>query len=66
MNRSIRSVLAATVCALTLGVAEAEPGRQLDPQPWLDDFAALKAGMEDRYANLAWFGSPAAGLICPP
>ncbi|HEY0412111.1 MAG TPA: S41 family peptidase [Allosphingosinicella sp.] len=32
---------------------------------WLEDYAALKAGMEDGYANLAWFGSPEGGVDLP-
>jgi hypothetical protein len=69
MNRfalSIRSALASALCALALtGAAAAEPAPKFDPAPWLDDFSALKAGMEDRYANLAWFASPAGGVNLP-
>jgi hypothetical protein len=65
MNRlaiAIRSAL----CALALtGAAAAERAPKFDPQPWLDDFSALKAGMEDRYANLAWFASPVGGVDLP-
>jgi len=69
MNRpapALRSALASALCALALtAAAAAEPVRPFDPQPWLDDFAALKTGMEDRYANLAWFASPAGGVDLP-
>jgi hypothetical protein len=33
--------------------------------PWLDDYAALKAEMVARYANLAWFASPQGGVDLP-
>jgi len=33
--------------------------------PWLDDYAALKAEMTARYANLAWFASPQGGVDLP-
>jgi hypothetical protein len=39
--------------------------RTFDPRPWLEDFAVLKAAMQERYANLAWFGSPAAAVDLP-
>jgi hypothetical protein len=64
MNRFALSIVPA-LCALALTAGAAEPAPKFDPQPWLDDFAALKAGMEDRYANLAWFASPAGGVDLP-
>jgi hypothetical protein len=59
-----RGIAGAALCALGLAAA-AEPAPKFDPAPWLDDFSALKAGMEDRYANLAWFASPAGGIDLP-
>ena len=44
-----------------LALVSAAPAQQ----PWLDDYAALKAAMEARYANLAWFGSPQGGVDLP-
>jgi hypothetical protein len=43
----------------------AEPAPKFDPRPWLEDFTALKTGMEVRYANLAWFASPQSGVDLP-
>ncbi len=34
-------------------------------QDWLDDYAALKTALEQRYANLAWFASPQGGVSLP-
>lgn len=34
-------------------------------QDWLEDYAALKTALEQRYANLAWFASPQSGLNLP-
>lgn len=34
-------------------------------QDWLDDYAALKTALEQRYANLAWFASPQGGVNLP-
>lgn len=42
--------------------AAAAPVRTFDTRPWLEDFAVLKAAMQERYANLAWFASPSAGV----
>jgi Peptidase family S41 len=36
-----------------------------DRQPWLDDYAGLRAQMESSYANLTWFASPEGGLDLP-
>ncbi len=36
-----------------------------DRDAWLEDFAALKAGMERQYANLTWAASPGSGIDVP-
>ena len=71
IKRPFRRMAGVTAGALALAiwafsiVADAAPAPEFDPKPWLADFAALKAGMEDRYANLAWFASPAGGIDLP-
>jgi len=50
-------------CLVLVAAASAVAvARGFDSQPWLEDFAVLKAAMQERYANLAWFGSPSAGV----
>jgi hypothetical protein len=60
-NLRIGMALMMCVVLATAGAA-ATPARRFDPGPWLEDFAVLKAAMQERYANLAWFGSPSAGV----
>jgi len=36
-----------------------------DRQAWVEDFDALKAGMERQYANLTWAASPGSGVDVP-
>ena len=52
------------LCAIAT-TAMADPAPKFDSRPWADDFAALKTGMEARYANLAWFASPQGGVDLP-
>jgi hypothetical protein len=62
-SRILPSLALLAVCA-TATVAAADPPK-FDTSPWTEDFAALKAGMETRYANLAWFASPQGGVGLP-
>jgi len=59
------AVLVIFLLSLCAPLTTAEAAEKFDPSPWLEDFSALKTGMEDRYANLAWFGSPAGGVDLP-
>lgn len=49
------------VCALGTATAATPFNRQ----PWLKDYAYLKTALEERYANLAWFGSAQSGVELP-
>ncbi len=39
--------------------------RAFERDPWLQDYAQLKARLEQSYANLAWFASPQGGVDLP-
>jgi hypothetical protein len=54
--------LAATACVSPEPMAA---GPAYDRTAWLSDYAQLKSALEDGYANLAWFGSPAGGVELP-
>lgn len=56
-----RPVLAAALC-LVLSAACGVRSAAYDPSPWLADYALLKTGLEQSYANLAWFASPQGGV----
>jgi hypothetical protein len=58
------SVLAAFAASL-LTVHCMAQARSFDPNPWLQDYANLKQALEQRYSNLAWFGSIEGGLDLP-
>ena len=61
--QSLRIVWAGWLCVVLMAAgAGATPVRSFNPRPWLEDFAVLKAAMQERYANLAWFGSPSAAV----
>jgi hypothetical protein len=55
---------AAAATALTSGAA-AGPPAGFNRSAWQDDYSALKAAMEEGYANLAWFASPEGGVDLP-
>src|SRR5690242_19021635 len=59
-----RSVLSRSLLlfAAAAGLTAAAPAPR---RPWFDDYAALKAAMEARYANLGWYASPAGGFDRP-
>jgi Peptidase family S41 len=62
MHHLLRSGCAVLCMVLVATGAAAAAARTFDPHPWLEDFAVLKAAMQERYANLAWFGSPSAAV----
>jgi hypothetical protein len=56
--------LAAATAVMLAGGAPAAPAG-FSRSAWQEDYAALKAAMEEGYANLAWFGSPQGGVDLP-
>lgn len=63
MDNLLRIAWAVVSCVVLVAVGgAATPVRKFDPRPWLEDFAVLKAAMQERYANLGWFGSPSAAV----
>jgi hypothetical protein len=47
------------------GVPASGPAAGFHRAEWQEDYAALKAAMEEGYANLAWFGSAEGGVDLP-
>src|SRR5579884_896985 len=66
MRINRRAVMCFVMIGLTLAAASGAAGAQrFDRQGWLADYALLKQTLERRYANLAWFASPEAGVDLP-
>lgn len=63
--RLLKCCAAATVLAAALLPAAGAAAAGFDRRAWLEDYAALKQGLEKSYANLAWFGSPQGGVDLP-
>jgi len=63
--RLLKCCAAATVLAAALLPAAGAATAGFDRRAWLEDYAALKQGLEKSYANLAWFGSPQGGVDLP-
>ncbi|HYC02997.1 MAG TPA: S41 family peptidase [Azospirillaceae bacterium] len=63
----LKTLLLGTALAALLAGANpvAASEAAFDRKAWLDDFAALKAGMERQYANLTWAASPGSGIDVP-
>jgi len=65
MHRKILRA-AAVLAGLTMMAADATAApAAFDRRAWLDDYAALKQGLQQSYANLAWFASPQGGRDLP-
>lgn len=65
MRSFVRIGVTVSCLVLVAAGAATAAARSFDSRPWLEDFAVLKAAMQERYANLAWFGSPSAGVDLP-
>jgi hypothetical protein len=61
--RQARSV--AMVLSLVCAPGAAPAATPFNRQSWLKDYAYLKTALEERYANLAWFGSAQSGVNLP-
>jgi len=53
------------VCCLSAGLVAAATKPAFDRAGWRDDYALLKAALQQSYANLAWFASPQGGVDLP-
>lgn len=60
-----RTALSAFATLLLLQATAAFAQSAYDAAAWRSDYAGLKRGLEDHYANLTWFGSPSGGLDLP-
>ncbi|MYM94290.1 S41 family peptidase [Duganella vulcania] len=54
-----------TLLAAALLLTASTTACAFERKDWLDDYAALKTALEQRYANLAWFASPQGGVDLP-
>ena len=57
-----RISLPALAALLLLQATAAFAQSSYDAGAWRSDYAGLKRGLEDHYANLTWFASPAGGV----
>src|SRR5258708_6700950 len=64
LSRTLLRASALVICVFASCMLAAQ-ATGIDREAWLRDYSAMKQDLEQRYSNLAWFGSIEGGVDLP-